>query len=492
MRKILPLCKCILFFVLVAGVLVVAFRVTGRKESIRKYADLHDASNADVLFLGSSHVINAVNPVQLYEDFGIASFNLGGHGSILPASYYELLCALDHFDPQLVVVDGYMMERDYHYVDEMTEAYTDSERAAAVSQLHLNLDIFPLSRTKIHAVRDLIADRSKQAEFFFPFILYHNRWSSLTGDDLISPDRSPLSNRLLGAEIRTGLDYRIAPHTMGDEEQDPDTVHTGEQYLQMILAACRERNIDVVLTFLPCNSTAEDRQTAARLEAVGAAEQIPCLNLLNEEIVDLRTDFSDEGHLNLRGMTAVTDRIGRFLNENLALPDRREDPAYRLWADRAEQYDKTLDDMLLQANTLSEALLMLSSGRTTRNAVLYLSGTGAAIGDPAVKNLLDAQLPGNVLRAATEKEEPAVFVLPANGTPSAITGYQVTGWEETSLGELETIQVENFTGLYLDHNESDNLLDMEDNRLADAQLVLFSGDGTIEKRLIFYYGNSSS
>ncbi|MBQ3790985.1 MAG: hypothetical protein II800_08630, partial [Lachnospiraceae bacterium] len=121
MRRWVTPIKWICFLLLLAGALSVAAGITERKESLRKYADLKKAAPlTDVLFLGSSHVINGIDPVLLYEEEGIASLNLGGHGSILPASYYELLLALSYASPRLVVVDGYMMDRDYHYLDEMT------------------------------------------------------------------------------------------------------------------------------------------------------------------------------------------------------------------------------------------------------------------------------------------------------------------------------------------------------------------------------------
>ncbi len=488
MRRWVTPIKWICFLLLLAGALSVAAGVTERKESLRKYADLKKAAPlTDVLFLGSSHVINGIDPVLLYEEEGIASLNLGGHGSILPASYYELLLALSYASPRLVVVDGYMMDRDYHYLDEMTEDADDAEREASVSQLHLNLDVFPPGRTKLHAVRDLIADRGTRFEFLFPFLLYHNRWSALTADDVLPVGHSAEDNHLLGAEIRMGVDYRISPHEAVGEEVPDGTIHLGEQYLQMILAACRERDIDVALTFLPCNSTVTDRQTAERLEAVAAAEDLPCINLLKEPVVDPRTDYNDEGHLNLLGMTKVTRRIGTFLREHTDLPDRRGEEAYALWAHRAAERSKRLTDLLYETRSLPEALLLLSQDRTRASAVLYLSGTGAAIGDPAVRNLIDALLPDNTLREAAAAGEPFLLFLPEGEAPVfSHSGYGVSEWEDTALGPLETIRVDHFSAVYLDRNEEENLLDMEEDRLSDAQLILWTDDDNKE-RVLFNY-----
>ena len=56
-----------------------------RKDSERKYSDFIDnADKVDVIFLGSSHMLNAVSPAQLYEETGITSYNFAKPGGIIP------------------------------------------------------------------------------------------------------------------------------------------------------------------------------------------------------------------------------------------------------------------------------------------------------------------------------------------------------------------------------------------------------------------------
>ena len=83
--------KCIFFTLTVGVILYGATVVLERKDSLYKYADFFDMAEKDqidVLFMGSSHVINAINPVFLFEDYGITSYNMGGHGAMLQATYW--------------------------------------------------------------------------------------------------------------------------------------------------------------------------------------------------------------------------------------------------------------------------------------------------------------------------------------------------------------------------------------------------------------------
>ena len=60
--------KAVALLAIAAVVMQAVFKVVQRKESYEKYADFFDiADQIDVLYLGSSQVINVVNPVQIFE-----------------------------------------------------------------------------------------------------------------------------------------------------------------------------------------------------------------------------------------------------------------------------------------------------------------------------------------------------------------------------------------------------------------------------------------
>ena len=51
-----------------------AGKVVQRKHSTVKYSDFWELSEQiDVLFFGSSHILNGINPLFLYEEYGITS-----------------------------------------------------------------------------------------------------------------------------------------------------------------------------------------------------------------------------------------------------------------------------------------------------------------------------------------------------------------------------------------------------------------------------------
>lgn len=63
--------------------------ITERKESKNKFGNFYQQEeDYDVLFLGSSHILNGVFPMELWRDYGIVSYNLSGHGSRAAVNYW--------------------------------------------------------------------------------------------------------------------------------------------------------------------------------------------------------------------------------------------------------------------------------------------------------------------------------------------------------------------------------------------------------------------
>ena len=121
--------------------------VLARKDSVIKYHDIEE-DEFDVLFFGSSHVINGIYPMELWNDYGIVSYNCAGHGNKLPTTYWMLRNVLDVKAPRMVVIDIYALESN----DKIR-----SERPG-IEQQHISFDWSGISKEKIGMVNFLLDD----------------------------------------------------------------------------------------------------------------------------------------------------------------------------------------------------------------------------------------------------------------------------------------------------------------------------------------------
>ena len=233
MKKAMRAAGCIITVILTIGLLMWTVNLTERKESSNKYSDFFKDRDYDVLFMGTSHVINSVFPMELWKEYGITSYNCGGTSNYLPTTYWVLQNALDYVTPKVVVIDCLRL--------------ADDEKCPYLARAHYSLDAFPLSKTKIDAIRDLMDNpggntaleaekaaniaQSPWLELLWDFTLYHSRWNELEKDDF-----SPAASREKGAETRIDvvpgklkrIDRELAPLTLDDGSQELWTLYKGK------------------------------------------------------------------------------------------------------------------------------------------------------------------------------------------------------------------------------------------------------------------------
>ncbi|WP_408070075.1 hypothetical protein [Butyrivibrio sp. JL13D10] len=479
-RKLILVLKTFIFLILLAGALVTVMLVTERKTSYMKNKDFFEEAkkdHLDVLFIGSSHVINGINPIDLYEKYGITSYNLGGHGSLLKESYWQLIRALDYCKPDYVVIDCFMMDRNYEYIDEMYEETPEEFRQAAISQLHLNMDAYPLSKLKMAAVKDLVHDPEIQKQYLFDFIVYHNRWNELEQKDFQKLTGTSEYNMLMGAEMKHELEGDITYNYEYDNEARLPEHTVCEEYLMKIIDECQRDGIGIVLTFLPFAGEPQDFQSANSAADIAAAYGVPYINMLQMgDIIDPRVDLSDPGHLSSTGARKVTDYLGKWLADNADLPDHRGDTEYSKWDKLAADYNKEIRDKSVRYRQLSTQLNMLSLGETS--LILYLTDESPALQDPWFRHIV-SNLSGSdkIQEAAYNHQQYFLLIDRASGGIYEAVDYEPIENMQTAMGEMTYIPIEKkFRLLYLTSDENNNFLYDDDHLKDDVQLITYDSD----------------
>lgn len=337
-------------------------RVTRRTDSDFKTDPFFEEStDVDVLFLGTSHVINGIFPMQLWRDYGYTSYNLGGHGITIATSYWILRNAVQYHRPKVAVLDVSLAESEY--------------LAPSSEWAHDSLDCFPLTKTKALAVQDLYPDdREAQRELLCPFVLYHSRWSELTGKSVVQAFTGIETTTEKGAESRIAVS---APgegrETLIPENQAREVDTPGTQYIRKFVSFCRENDIEPVLVNVPYPATVDEQEAANGIARLAEELSVPYLNLQYASLVDFDTDLYDpDAHLNPSGARKVTDCLGAWLLENTDLADHRGDPAYASWDADYAAYRAFLRENITAYAGFAVNLMLLNNENFT--GVLELSG----------------------------------------------------------------------------------------------------------------------
>ncbi|MGN0997844.1 MAG: hypothetical protein ACI4PG_13135 [Candidatus Ventricola sp.] len=299
-------------------------QLMGRRDGRERYAPLfQQAGEYDAFFLGTSHVMNGILPNELWRDYGITAYNLGNTAEPMDTTYWTLRLAMERHVPRIAVIDV---------------AYIDRVQAGAGSTAfaHGFLDEVPLSAEKLRAIRALFPERQR-AEFVFPLVLYHTRWEELLGGGVQANNEAV--SCMFGAELRVG---RSEPAPFVRTQEMAAEPAAGEEALRAIIALCRERGVEPVLTAIPFPAETGQQQRMNRARLISQELDVPFVDLFDVPgLVDFETDCYDPAsHLNPDGASKVTAYLGAWLAERYAIEDKRQDERFALWDEALAEYER--------------------------------------------------------------------------------------------------------------------------------------------------------
>ena len=373
--------SCAVFLTVLVLLIAGASRILEYKGGREKIAPfIERADQIDVLFFGDSHAFGAIYPMELWEDYGIAAYNMANYNLTIPTSYWVMRQALNYCSPKVVVLD----------VDQIWE---HEKLCASSGDVHTGLDGFPLSPLKVEAVFDLMDNpqlmdsngkyyTDMRLEFLFPFIRYHSRWSDLTIQDLY-----PDYNKELGGERYIDIvepdEYEITASTTDEQGY-------GFVYLRRFIEYCQSQGIEVMLTNYPypCRNYNEEQLYTNTVEYTAEEYGVEYIDFVYlDQIVDYSTDCYDPAsHLNPSGAWKVTDFIGQRLAEDYGLADHRGEAAYATWHDDYAAYRESKLKSIREAADPYTFLMLLAD--PSFSSILMLPEDSAAYMDDRAMQLL--------------------------------------------------------------------------------------------------------
>jgi len=276
-------------------------------------------NRVDVLCVGSSHVFSGINPKQMFDDKGIAAYDLA-IGSQAPwQSYYYIREACRFQKPKLIVFDTYMVGAAN------SDSYQDYQTVN-------NLLDCPLSLNKICAVMASRADSKLNILLRFPYIYdKYEDFSGLTIDKFYG-----IKNNNFGYSRNDIVEVYNDVEDVSAVTEVLPLDSKNEKYLRLIIEFCQKNGIKIVLahTPWPCITT-ETQMRFNRVAEIADEYRIEFLDGCKhskEMGIDYTTDScGDGGHLNHSGVTKYTFWLENKLDSQYFLQDRREDTEYQVY-----------------------------------------------------------------------------------------------------------------------------------------------------------------
>lgn len=326
------------------------------------YAEKKD--DIDLLVLGSSNSFCTVNPLVLYEHYGIAAYDFGSSSQPMQISVLYLKEALKRQKPAVVALEITMLTSDP----------ISSRREQA---LRWGLTDMPLSADKLRCIYQSVG--KLDAEYFsyvFPVFRYHGRWKELSKTDYtyFLKDKTNYTKGYLETQAVSALPVNLDDY---DSEGEAWFAQENIEYLDEMVRICRENGIALLLFKSPRAGWYRYETEAVRaLASERGIDFIDYNELYHQELVALDTaqDFRDEEHLNDFGAQKVSLHFGNYIKERYALADRRGEAQANSWDEALAYRQRRGWQEFMAAQSAKECLELLQDDE---NYILIVTYAGA-------------------------------------------------------------------------------------------------------------------
>lgn len=312
-------CKIIGFLGILCFILVQLNNIFSFKypDGVRQMEEFYkqEEGTVDVLVLGSSHSFVDVSPAILYEEQGIAAYDLCASMQPMWHTYYYLKEALKYQQPKLIVLDVFRIVENFDYSKE--------------SKLVKSTYGMRLSKNKIDSIKAglSVEQQSEVYMHLLEFPSYHSRYTDLVEEDFRYDEA--VSENYKGWYPVFETQEMKRPQVDHVTDTYPLEEKTKE-YFQKILELAKEEQIPVLLINAPYIMSEDDKKVYNSLEELlkeyDDSYQIRYKDF-NKEYdalgLDFKADFADYDHLNHRGVPKFNKALAAYIKENYELPDCR-------------------------------------------------------------------------------------------------------------------------------------------------------------------------
>ncbi|MCM1388378.1 MAG: hypothetical protein NC231_13700 [Bacillus sp. (in: Bacteria)] len=305
-----------------------------------------DKDTVDVVFYGSSHVYSGVNVIDLWDDYGIAGYNMAGTMQTLWNSYYNMEETLKYQSPRVMVVDlyGILIEEEYY----------------GSTNVIKNVSSMKFSVNKIRNVWNSVP-HEEFLSYMLSYPLTHDSYKELTRGNY---DKAV---NCVGGEWYKGYKpsyvvtrYDALPQVKTDLEKKMPTVKN-RKYLDKMCALAKENHIRLAFIVVPYEGIGDEDQMVYQWAEDYAKENGVMFLNGNEKLEEMKfdpaLDYAEESHLNHNGACKFTAYLGDWLMENYDLEDHRGDIRRDSWQKYSDCWAAWNQDQELQECTDIEEYL---------------------------------------------------------------------------------------------------------------------------------------
>lgn len=333
-------------------------------------------NSIDVIFSGSSKVYCDISTGVLWDNYGIAAFDLGGAEAPSWVSYYQLKEALKTQRPKVICYEV--------SVAAMYSMLTQANNWASDNSYGMKW-----GKNRV----DLIKENSEEEEFLSrlnPFNIMHGRYKDLDEDDFTNVRNSVVYK---GFDPREAVIEMDTPTMDGVIETEPCT-EKEDIYFRKIIELAKQEGIPILLFASPYGVTEKEQKILNYIGVLAEEEGVEFIDFnrkYDELDMNFSSDMADGGHLNYSGNYKFTKYFGSILKDKYEIPDHRGDTRYSSWEWDSALQNFERNDLIIEKSEDAVEILNLAQkgyivfGVNGEKAYIIDDGNIVSEGDPGFR-----------------------------------------------------------------------------------------------------------
>lgn len=315
--------KIILFILIFFILWKIIFKVLWLPDDIIDEFYKAPPNSMDVVYIGASNVSSSFNPLLAYHSYGFITGVMSSGGQPFTAIKYLIKEAQKTQNPNVYVIDIYMLENE---VDSFNEG-----------DMRKTVDAMNYSKNKFDAITDILKyahiDKSEYINYYFSFLLYHNSWKNIN-----------INNFIGNFPYRGYWYYDLSKSTAQQIPKWDDKIEQlsqdSRQVLLDLIDYIKSNNINVLFVVPKRGYWSQNKMNDAISIIESSDLDIINFNKLDDLQIDPAIDFYDYGHLNIYGAVKYTAYFAKYLKEKYNLKNHYGERLYLSWNNEYKEFEQ--------------------------------------------------------------------------------------------------------------------------------------------------------
>lgn len=358
-KKILRIAEILGFGVAAVLTVLLLYRVLSWKDTNGEYMSttkqLYSTKDnlIDVVFMGSSHCYCGIYPSVLWEDAGIAAFDMATSGQDCISATHMLKELLKTQRPKVVMVDLYGFCFDKHGV-ESNEYRNYLSLKPSVNSVEAVLEYFDGEK------------KSQRMDYISRFPIVHTRYRELKKYDFVQYEPSIYGRGAMYSWQTTPVEYLKG----GDGVTDKSEISANSsEMIDRLVGMSEKYGFSLEFTVIPFDRTPEEQMAINACIDYATDKGIRCTDFtaLRDQI-DLIgvSDYIDDCHLNALGAGKLTKYIEYTLLSDYELENHKGDSDYEMWDKDLNYFNHSfLESALSSSGNLTRVLSLIRNSEDT-------------------------------------------------------------------------------------------------------------------------------